>query len=93
MSPVENERDLQAETERIMAVLEEHRDNLLSKPNVVGVAVGFQRQANLSTQNLALVVMVETKIPPNSLAPDELIPTSLEGVPVDVQEIGPLTAQ
>jgi len=93
MSPAENERDLQAETERIMAVLQEHKDDLLSRPNVVGVAVGFQRQAGLSTQNLALVVMVENKIPPSSLAPEQLIPTSLEGVPVDVQEIGPLTAQ
>ena len=93
MSPAGIKRDLQAETERIMAVLQEHRDDLLSRPNVVGVAVGFQQQGGLSTQNLALVVMVENKIPPSSLAPEELIPTSLEGVPVDVQEIGPLSAQ
>ena len=93
MSPAGNKRDLQAETEHIRSILQEHRDDLLSKPNVVGVAVGFQQQAGLSTQNLVLVVMVENKIPPSSLAPEELIPTSLEGVPVDVQEIGPLSAQ
>lgn len=93
MSTEGTERDLQAETERIMAVLEEHRAELLAKPNVVGVAVGFQRQAGISTQNLALVVMVETKIPPALLPSEGQIPTTLEGVLVDVQEIGTLTAQ
>jgi hypothetical protein len=93
MSAETPERDLKAESERITSVLEQHRDELLSRSNVVGVAVGFQKQAGLSTQNLALVVLVDTKIAPDSLSPGESIPTTLDGVLVDVQEIGPLAAQ
>lgn len=92
-SATEPGRDLNAETERILQVLKKHKSDLLAKPNVVGVAVGFQHQAGLSTQNLALVVMVERKIPSNLLPPEGQIPASLDGVPVDVQEIGQLDAQ
>lgn len=93
MTPEKPLRDLKAETEVIQSVLEVHREELLSKPNVVGVAVGFQKQGGLSTQNLALVVLVDTKAAPGSLAPDEEIPASIDGVLVDVQEIGEITAQ
>ena len=88
MNPGSPERDLKAESERIASVLEQHRDELLSKSNVVGVAVGFQKQTGLSTQNLALVVLVDTKVAPDSLPPGEAIPTTIDGVLVDVQEIG-----
>jgi hypothetical protein len=84
--------DLKAETDRILQVLKKHKTELLSKPNVVGVAVGFQRQAEISTQNLALVVMVDQKIPSSQLPPGAQIPESLDGVLVDVQEIGRLDA-
>jgi hypothetical protein len=91
---VENpERDLRSETEQISAVLENHREELLSIPHVIGVAVGFQKQAGLSTQNLALVVLVDTKVDPSGLEPGESIPPTIDGVLVDVQEIGPLVAQ
>ncbi len=93
MSPDSTERNLQTETERIMTVLQEHQAALLAKPNVVGVAVGFQRRAGISTQNLALVVLVENKIPSDLLPPEGQIPATLEGIPVDVQEIGSLSAQ
>jgi hypothetical protein len=92
MSPEQPERDLKAETDRITTVMHDHKADLLSKPNVVGVAVGFQRQAGISTQNLALVVMVDNKIPSNLLPPEGRIPTTIDGIPVDVQEIGKLSA-
>lgn len=50
MNPEKPQRDLKAETAVIQSVLEVHREELLSKPNVVGVAVGFQKQGGLSTQ-------------------------------------------
>lgn len=85
-------RDLKAETEKILAVMKEHKSELLSKPNVVGVAVGFKHSAGLSTQDLALVVLVENKTPLNALPPEDQIPASIEGIPVDVQEIGEVSA-
>lgn len=93
MSPENPQRDLRAETEYISSVLENHRKELLKMPHVVGVAVGFQKQAGLSTQNLALVVLVDTKIDPAALEPGESIPGTIDGVIVDVQEIGPVVAQ
>jgi hypothetical protein len=36
--------------------------------------------------------MVTQKLPPDQLAPSEMIPPSIEGVPVDVQEVGEITA-
>jgi hypothetical protein len=93
MSPEKPQRDLKAESEHIQTVLKVHREELLSKPNVVGVAVGFQKQGGLSTQNLALVVLVDVKAAPGSLAPGEEIPAFIDGVLVDVQEIGEITVQ
>ena len=86
------DRDLKAESEHIAGVLDKHRDELLAKPNVVGVAIGFQKQAGLSTQNMALVVLVDNKVAAGSLSPGDEIPSVIDGVLVDVQEIGPLTA-
>jgi hypothetical protein len=37
-------------------------------------------------------VSVKTKLPPSELGPDDLIPKSLEGIPVDVVETGPIRA-
>lgn len=93
MSAENPERDLRAQTEQISVVLENHREELLAKPHVIGVAVGFQKQAGLSTQNLALVVLVDAKVDPAGLEAGESIPATIDGVLVDVQEIGPLVAQ
>jgi hypothetical protein len=44
------------------------------------------------TGEVALVVMVNKKIPDAELAPDQLIPRELDGVPIDVLEVGDLKA-
>jgi len=93
MTTEQPERDLKSEAEHIQSVLNLHREELLSKPNVVGVAVGFQKQADLSTQNLAIVVLVDTKVAAGSLTESEVIPASIDGILVDVQEIGIMRAQ
>jgi hypothetical protein len=65
----------------------------LRKPNVVGVGVGYRRTGGQATRDLALVVMVSRKMPAALLAEQDLIPSSIEGIPVDVQEVGKLVAQ
>jgi hypothetical protein len=77
---------------RVNAVHAKYRDILMSKPNVVGVAVGLAKQEGVSTGEAALVVMVDKKVPPDELDLSERIPTVLDGVRVDVQEVGTLTA-
>jgi hypothetical protein len=41
---------------------------------------------------LALVVMVTHKVPQSALSPEDQIPSSLEGIPIDVQEVGEISA-
>ena len=92
MNQEADNQDLKAATERILAVKQVHEDDLLSKPNVVGVAIGYRQTSSLPTETLALVVMVTHKVPQSALSPEDQIPSSLEGIPIDVQEVGEISA-
>lgn len=74
--------------QQILAVKEAHEAELMAKQNVVGVGIGFRQQHKSRTDEVVLVVMVEKKVPRAQLAPEDLIPGRIEGVPVDVQESG-----
>jgi hypothetical protein len=87
-----DELDLKAATDRILAVMQVHENDLLSKPNVVGVAIGYRQTSGRTTDTLALVVMVTHKLPQSTLDPEDQIPLTLEGIPIDVQEVGEITA-
>jgi hypothetical protein len=84
--------DLQDFTEHVKAVKRAHENELLSKKNVVGVGIGFRQIAGTATSDLALVVMVSQKLPPAQLSEDDFIPAWIDGVPVDIQEVGEITA-
>lgn len=79
--------------EKAKAVKRAHEQSLLAKPNVVGVGIGFRVQKKRHTNVIAIIVMVSHKLPANQLKPAELIPTEIDGIPVDVQETGELQAQ
>jgi len=79
--------------ETFQAVKRAHEDELMRKANVVGVGVGVRQRHSALTQELAIVVFVRHKVPQDQLAPDDVIPATIEGVPVDVQEVGELKAQ
>jgi hypothetical protein len=66
---------------------------LLSKPHVVGVGIGFACRGGEQTPELSVVVMVDQKLPSAQLAPADRLPTQLEGVRIDVQEMGQFAAQ
>jgi hypothetical protein len=89
-----NNRDdnLQDFTEHVKAVKRAHENELLSKANVVGVGIGFRQIGGAATSDLALVVMVSNKLPPAQLSKEDLIPAWIDGVPVDIQEVGEITA-
>jgi hypothetical protein len=82
----------QAATARAQAVREAYINELLSKPNVVGVGVGIPQRGGQPVDEVGLVVMVEKKVPRDELRPQDLVPTEIEGVPVDVQEVGQIRA-
>ena len=82
-----------ADIERARAVKEIYETELLGKPNVVGVGVGLRQTGGVVQNQVSLVVMVRHKLPTIQLAPEEVIPAELDGVPVDVQEVGDIGAQ
>ena len=82
----------QAALEKAQAVKRAHEAELLSKPNVVGVGTGFRHRRGKKTDKVGLVVMVRQKVPRSQMAPGDLIPAQIDGVPVDVQEVGDLKA-
>lgn len=94
MSEAGNERaDMQAGIEKAQAVKRAYERELMSKANVVGVGIGFRQTGGVRTDAVALVVMVKQKVPSAQLAPDDIIPSEIEGVPVDVQEVGEISVQ
>ncbi len=80
------------ELERVRAVKAAYEKELMRKANVVGVGIGLRRRRGQSTGELAIVVSVTRKVPLEELAPEDVVPRELEGVPVDVQAVGLLRA-
>lgn len=73
-------------------VLEVHGAQLMQKPNVIGVGIGFRQVAGELTEERCLVVMVSQKLPEAQVSAEDAIPTEIDGAPVDVQEMGNFTA-
>jgi hypothetical protein len=79
-------------TQKVSQIKRAHQAELMAKANVVGVGVGYRQVAGERTKTASLVVMVSRKLPAAQLEPKDLLPTEIEGVPVDVQEVGELKA-
>lgn len=77
---------------RAQSVKAKYERELMRKRNVVGVGVGFQERAGQRTSNVCIVVSVRQKLPLAQLAPQDVIPTELDGVPVDVRATGAFRA-
>ena len=85
--------DEQVTFDKAKAIKKVYQDELMSKANVVGVGIGLRLKGGLRTDQMALVVMVERKIPKAQLASRDLVPAKIDGVPLDVQEVGRVKAQ
>jgi hypothetical protein len=81
-----------AEMDRIRAVKEKHEKALLRIKNVVGVGIGLRQKDGQFTDQVVLTVIVQRKHPASELARRDRIPSELDGIPVDVQEVGTLRA-
>ncbi|MEM6284800.1 MAG: hypothetical protein AAF787_21600 [Chloroflexota bacterium] len=85
--------DEQPTEEKLTAVQAKYADMLMSKPNVIGIAIGFIQEGGIATEEKGIVVMVSVKMPDNQVPPKDRIPAELDGVRVDVQEFGSFSAQ
>jgi hypothetical protein len=71
----------------IESVRQAFEPNLLRLPNVVSVGLGEKDGRQV------IQVGVARKVPASALGPGERIPRALEGYPVEVVEVGLLTAE
>jgi hypothetical protein len=78
--------------EQVRLVKAQHTDFLLDKPNVVACGVGYKEVAGVRTDELSVIVSVVQKESRDALAPENIIPRSLEGVSTDVQVTGVIRA-
>jgi hypothetical protein len=78
--------------DRIRQVKQAYENQLLRLANVVGVGIGMRLQGGVRTDHPALVVMVKKKLPAELITQSDLIPSEIEGIPVDVQEVGDIRA-
>jgi hypothetical protein len=84
---------IEERVKRATEVQARYAEKLMKMPHVVGVAVGFTSHGGMRSADVGVIVMVDHKLPEAQLAPEELIPRELDGVPVDVQETGVFSAQ
>lgn len=77
---------------RITDVQARYTDALMKKKNVVGVAVGLSTEDDDDEDEgrfkYCLVVMVSEKVPERLLHSEDEIPEWIEGIPVEVREVG-----
>ncbi len=78
--------------EQALKIKARYEKKLMKLANVVGVGVGLRSKDNQFTDEVALVVNVSNKKPLTDLAPQDVIPDEIEGIPVDVQEVGQIKA-
>jgi len=67
---------------------QQNLNHLITRRNVVGVGVGFKETSDGLTDELAVVVNVERKLPKAQLAESDTVPRNLDGVKTDVVETG-----
>jgi len=78
--------------EQLKVVKAVNEADLMRRANVVGVGIGLRQLEGKLTDEPVIVVSVVRKVPLAQLAPRDVIPRELEGMPVDVQAVGKLRA-
>lgn len=78
--------------QRALEVKRRHENELLRYPNAVAVGVGFRTRAGQQTSEVCIVVSVSRKVPAPQLSHHQLLPSAVEGVPLDVVETGVIQA-
>ncbi|RZQ64496.1 serine protease [Amycolatopsis suaedae] len=76
----------------LAAVQAETEADLLARQNVVGVALGTKYTGGTDTGERAITVLVDAKLPRDTVRAADLVPAELSGFQTDVQEVGVLQA-
>jgi hypothetical protein len=79
--------------QKTIEVQARHTSRLMQIQHVVGVAVGMRKVGGKTTDETCLVVMVDSKIALEALPEADRLPREIDGIMLDVQEIGTPKAQ
>lgn len=74
--------------EKVKNIKNKHEPLLMAKEGVIGCSVGYKEVDGKKTNRLAIICMVEKKRPRELLRKDEMLPKTIENVPIDVVEVG-----
>ncbi|MCJ7700246.1 MAG: hypothetical protein MUO62_01580, partial [Anaerolineales bacterium] len=77
---------------QIKEVKDRHAQEILAKPNVIGVGIGYKQTAGQKTGELSLVTLVRTKLPTAALTAETMVPAMIDSVVTDVMEVGEIRA-
>jgi hypothetical protein len=78
---------------RVSEVLEQYREWLMSKPHVIGVGIGHPPSAEPDSESYCIVIMVDVLLPAAQIDQVDALPVEIDGVPVNIQEMGGFFAQ
>ncbi len=81
-------KGMKRQYQEIKKVKDKYESSLLAVDGVVGCSVGYKQLQGKKTNKLAIVCLVQKKKPRKQLSEKELLPKEIEGVPVDVIEVG-----
>ena len=76
----------------IRSVLKENRFELLARSNVVATGIGYKITKGEKRPTLSIVCSVIKKLPASSLSARDMVPTTVNNIPTDVVETGPIRA-
>lgn len=74
----------------LFAIKERAAEQLMRLPGVNAVGIGGRMRGGQPTGEVVLKVFVDQKKPLSDLSPADVIPAEFEGVPTDVEVMGPL---
>lgn len=76
----------------IKQVHKKHCYDLLKKPNVVSVGIGYKHVKGKDTKQKCIVVGVSKKLPVAALSVENTVPATIDAVDTDVVQMGVITA-
>jgi hypothetical protein len=76
----------------VRGILGSTRDQLLDRANVVATGVGYKISGGEKTATLSIVCSVTEKVAASQLLSRDRVPATLDGIPTDVVQTGPIRA-
>ncbi len=80
------------EISALKGILQENRNQLLTRANVVAAGIGYKVSEGKKTSTLSIICSVGQKLPQSKLSARDMIPSSIGGLPTDVVQTGVIRA-